>query len=823
MLLTGIYSGPTLSEKTYRFDPALIGNHQTDSVDIALFSEDGAQLPGSYRVDIFLNRKRVDSREIVFAAKDGKKELSPCLSREVLLKYGVLVDDYPEILAEKSEASSCADLKAIEGATVQFDFARQKLQLSIPQVALRKTTEGLVPKELWDEGITALRVNYMLSGRRMMPREGQQSTNHYANLQPVLNIGGWRVHNFTTWQQSSNQPGAWQVGQTNAKKGLYNFDSQVTLGEFYTSPNLFDSVPIFGGQIMSDDAMRPYSERGYAPVIRGIARTNARVQVEQNGTIIYTGSVSPGAFALIDLIPVNNGGVLNVTVYEEDGSVQNMVVPFASLPIFLRQNTLQYAITAGRYKPMPTNDAETPGFGQVTAIYGLPWNLTAYGGVQSSQDYLATTVGLGSLLWHLGALSVDVTESRVSWPDGERERGKYWRLRYSHSLATTGTTFSLSRQQYDSMGFWTLPEALSRREGEGDVVQERQRDQFSIQASQQLAGWGSVSLTWLKEGYWQPELNRESLGLYYGSSWQDISWGVSGTLNRYPNGSMKDKTERLFSLNIGISLSRWLSNTSLNYSLNDSSRGSANHYMSLSGLTLDRQLNWSVQQSISENSQQSNSSSVNLRYRGGYGEVSGRYGYSANNRSLDYGMAGSVLVHEAGVTLAQRLGTTVALVEAPGAAGVAAQSRAGVKTDFRGYTVFPSLQPYSENRISLDPTTVPDDAALESFDMRVVPTEGAVVRAKFATRSGARALLTLKRLNGKAIPLGAIASLDSDKSEGNAGMVGAEGQVYLTGIPEQGSLQVQWGKSDHQRCLVDYELPKEKNPAGMYEMQGVCK
>lgn len=68
--------------------------------------------------------------------------------------------------------------------------------------------------------------------------------------------------------------------------------------------------------------------------------------------------------------------------------------------------------------------------------------------------------------------------------------------------------------------------------------------------------------------------------------------GVSGTLNRYPNDSIKDKTERLVSLNISISLSRWLSNASLSYSLNHSSFGPANHYMSLSGLALDRQLNW---------------------------------------------------------------------------------------------------------------------------------------------------------------------------------------------------------------------------------------
>lgn len=828
-LLAFICWVPTLSAKTYRFDPTLVGNDHVDSMDVSLFNEDGAQLPGSYLIDVYINRKRLESREITFTVKEGRKELFPCLSRNMLIKYGVLVDDYPKLMTKKNDDSQCADLSAIEGATTQFDFARQQLQLSIPQVALRKSTSDEVPKELWDEGITAFRMNYLLSGRRIMPRGAQQSTNHYANLQPVLNIGGWRVNNYTTWQQSSNQPEQLQVGQTNAWRGLYDLNSQLTFGEFYTSSKIFSSVPILGAQLMSDDNMRPYSERGYAPTIRGIARTNARVQVEQNGTIIYNGSVPPGAFVLSDLIPVNNGGVLNVTVYEEDGNVQKMLVPFASLPVFLRQGSLQYSITAGRYWPMPSDDIDTPGFGQFTTIYGMPWNMTVYGGAQGSRDYLATTLGVGTLLWHLGALSVDMTESQVDWQDGGSEKGKYWRLRYSSSVAATGTTFSLSGEQYDSMGFWTLSEVLNRKVGESGnrssnkIVSERQRDQLSIQASQQLSGWGSLSVAWLREGYWKPELNKESLSLYYGTSWGDISWGISGALNRYPNDTVNRKTDRLFNLNLSISLSRWLSNASLNYNFNDSSFAPARHYVSINGSAFDRRLNWGVQQDISENSQQSNSSSSNLRYRGGYGEVTGRYGYSPDSRSLDYGVKGSVLVHGAGVTLAQLLGPTVALVEAPGAVGVSAMSRAGVKTDFRGYTVFPSLQPYRENRISLDPTTVPDDAALESFDMRVVPTEGAVVRARFATRTGARVLMILQRPDGKSIPLGAIANLDSDKADGNAGMVGAEGQVYLTGIPDQGSLRVQWGKSDHQRCLVQYELPKEKNQAGMYEMKGICK
>ncbi|MDI5829478.1 fimbria/pilus outer membrane usher protein, partial [Salmonella enterica subsp. enterica serovar Kentucky] len=40
--------------------------------------------------------------------------------------------------------------------------------------------------------------------------------------------------------------------------------------------------------------MQPNSQRGYAPTIRGIARSNAQVIVRQNGYIAYQTAVSPG-------------------------------------------------------------------------------------------------------------------------------------------------------------------------------------------------------------------------------------------------------------------------------------------------------------------------------------------------------------------------------------------------------------------------------------------------------------------------------------------------------------------------------------------------
>ncbi|MCM4344458.1 fimbria/pilus outer membrane usher protein, partial [Escherichia coli] len=83
--------------------------------------------------------------------------------------------------------------------------------------------------------------------------------------------------------------------------------SRLTLGEDYTPSDIFDSVPFRGVMLGSDESMVPYNQREFAPVVRGIARTQARIEVRQNGYLIDSRTVAPGAFALTDL-PLTGSG-----------------------------------------------------------------------------------------------------------------------------------------------------------------------------------------------------------------------------------------------------------------------------------------------------------------------------------------------------------------------------------------------------------------------------------------------------------------------------------------------------------------------------------
>ncbi len=83
----------------------------------------------------------------------------------------------------------------------------------------------------------------------------------------------------------------------------------LTIGEAYTTGELFDSIGYRGASLASDDRMLPDSLRGYAPVVRGIAETNARIEVRQNQQLISS-TVSPGSFVIDDLYPTGYGGDL---------------------------------------------------------------------------------------------------------------------------------------------------------------------------------------------------------------------------------------------------------------------------------------------------------------------------------------------------------------------------------------------------------------------------------------------------------------------------------------------------------------------------------
>ncbi|MBV6694002.1 fimbria/pilus outer membrane usher protein [Serratia quinivorans] len=818
-LALGLLS-PALHAEDY-FNPAAleIQDPAQQPVDLSRFVEAGGQMPGVYRVDIYLNGNRVDTRNVTFVLLNNK--LHPELTAQQLVDMGVKQQAFTA-LAQLPPDGTLSDIgKYIPDAGSDFNFSQQRLDISIPQAALNTEARGYVDPALWDQGMPAALLNYTFSGSSTQ-RDGQSGTenDYYLNLRSGVNLGAWRLRNYSTYTDSASGGQHWNTINTYLQRDVQALKGQLTLGESSTPGDVFDSTQFSGLQLASDDTMLPDSLKGFAPVVRGIAQSNAQVTIRQSGNIIYQSYVPPGAFAISDLYPTSSSGDLDVTVREADGSERHFAQPFSAVPIMQREGRLKYAMTAGKYRST-LSGSRKPGFGQTSLIYGLPYDTTVYGGVLGADNYRALTLGLGHGFGEWGSVSADATQANTTLRDNTGRQGQSYRIQYAKDIAASGTTFTLAGYRYSTQGYYTFQEAnemgLSSEDNWGLNYNKRTKAQLNL--SQSLKEFGSIYISAYQQNYWGLSGYERTASTGYNLSLNGISYSLSYAYTQAPGNNANDQQ---FAFSLQVPLSKWLPNSWASYSVNNDKRGNTSQQAGISGTALaDNNLSYSVQQSYS-NHGGGNSGSASANYKGTYGEASAGYNYNDGSRQMNYGLQGGIVVHPYGVTLSQQLGETVALVRAPGADNLKVENNTGVYTDWRGYAVVPYTSTYRKNRIALDTQSMGDDVDIETNTQTVIPTKGAIVLANFTTRVGSRVLFTL-HYQDKPLPFGATVSLvQADPATPNAGIVGDSGQAYLSGVPQQGQLQAQWGEAADQQCQVSFTLPEQAEGA-MRSVDAACR
>lgn len=275
------------------------------------------------------------------------------------------------------------------------------------------------------------------------------------------------------------------------------------------------------------------------------------------------------------------------------------------------------------------------------------------------------------------------------------------------------------------------------------------------------------------------------------------------------NGNWPENRQISFNVSVPFSIfgySRVLQSMYSTTAITHDNSGRTQNQTGLSGSTLEGKLSYSASQSWGNQGQNSNSN-VNAGYQGSKGNVSGGYSYSADSQTMNMNASGGVLIHSDGMTLSRSMGESVALISAPGAQGVSVNGGSAV-TDSRGYAVAPYLSDYTRNSVGLDPSSLPEGVDIAQTNLNVYPTKGAVVKARFATRMGYQVLMTLKH-GTSVVPFGAVAALaTADSDEDSGSIVSDGGQVYLTGLPESGTLWVKWGETSDRQCRVNFNLVK---------------
>ncbi len=833
------------------FDRSLLAGAGSNTTDLSRFEHGNPVLPGIYNLDIYLNNTWVGRTDVRFASASPKASATACVTRKLLEQLGLRPAKLSETIQQQLQApTSCVGMgEVISGATTTLDMPTLRLDTSVPQAYLGQTPRGYVSPEYWNQGVSAALLNYNLNSYRNSSR-GVSQTSTYLGLNAGLNIGEWHFRQDSTVNWQSGTAGAqarreWHNIDAYVQRDLPSMRAQLTLGDSYTDGAVFDSYGLRGVQLATDDRMLPNSLRGYAPIIRGVADTNAKVTVRQNGVQIYQTTVAPGPFTIKDLYPTGYGGSLDVTVTEADGRVRTFSVPYASVAQLLRPGITRYDIAIGQLRNVSL--VHKPNVVQATVQHGFNNFFTGYAGLIGSQGYAAALLG-GAINTRYGALALDVTQAGTRIPGYKAQDGQSIRLTYSKIIPSTQTSLSVAAYRYSTSGYLSLGDAAIARDYARrglDALQyvppstvpmidglpvkslltpaqqaalsgsafttnpilagvglQRRRNNFTLTLSQRLGqSAGSLYINGSASDFWNRSGTDTQFQVGYNNSFHRLSYNLSATRTRDPYGHYDNEYMLSFSLPLGDSAHA----PTFTFNANRSNTGDTQNQAMLNGtLGADNQFTYGATATHGSNGS-GNAGTLNAGYRSPYAVFNASYGKGQDYSQSSVSMSGAIVAHPGGVTFGQPISDTVGIIYAPGAAGARLNNAAGARVDHFGYAIVPYLTPYSLNTIQIDPKGLPLGVQLDATSAQVAPYAGAVVMMKFKTETGRTIIVRARLANGQALPFGT--EIFNTKGD-SLGVVGQGGQALLRGVNQAGQATARWQDDDGaaQSCSFDYQL-----------------
>jgi outer membrane usher protein len=816
---------------SFEFDDSMLVGSAKEQNGIARFNHANTVEPGTYQVDLFINGTFLSRQSLVFASGE-RGEVSACFSRDVLLGAGILPDSIKE---KTSEPAQCLKLEQqVEGASSRFDFARLRLDLFVPQALMQRMARGAVSTSDLSAGETVAFANYDTNYYRTQA-SGNTSESTYLGLHSGLNLGLWQFRQQSTFTRftsdASPSHSQWNSVRNYVQRPLPSIGSQLTLGDSFTSGRLFSSLGFRGVQLETDDRMLPESQRGYAPTIRGVAATTAKVSVSQSGVQIYQTTVAPGAFVIDDLYPTSYQGDLVVEVQEADGRVSSFTVPFSAVSDSMRPGQSRVSFSAGQVRNIGNSNAA---FSDLTYQTGLTNAITANSGVRISDGYQAL-LGGAVFASQLGALGVNATYSRADMWDTTLDG---WRVgaTYSRTFTPTSTTLALAGYRYSTEGYRDLADVLGVREARNDnnvwlSNSYQQSNQFVATVSQGLGEYGQLYFSGSTSTYRGGRGRDTQYQMAYSHSYNSVSYNLSlgrQQTGRTPTGVVSQgdvnngTTQNIvmFSVSVPWGIGPRAPMLSAGVTHQTGSKGNSNYQAAMAGtLGEDQTLSYAVNGAFNSGGE-GGSLGTNLTKQLPVVTVGGSFSQGRNYTQGGASARGAAVIHSGGVTLGPYLGDTFALVEADGVAGAEVMNGMGAKINDFGYAIVPSLVPYRYNEISLDAKGIENQSAeLTENQQRIAPYAGSAVKVRFKTLEGYPLLIKLPGSSASGLPLG---SNVYDSNNAVVGLVGQGNQIYARAAGKQGQLRVKWGESAAEQCTLNYDLRGQDMKQSLYRLALPC-
>lgn len=768
-----------------QFNTDVLDLKDRSQIDLSQFSQAGYVMPGVYTLALQINNRAQPEQEIHFyeVDKDPKKSLA-CLTPDMAKQLGLTESAARKITWWHNE--ECLDPQSLPGMTLTGDLGTGALKVNLPQTYLEYASDTWDPPSLWDEGVAGVLFDYSLNGQTTRFQQGKDTQTLSGNGVAGANLGPWRLR--ADWQsnyshQSTESQKNWNWSRYYLYRAIAAAKAKLTLGEEYLNSEMFDSFRFTGASLISDDNMLPPNLRGYAPEVAGIAKTNAKVTISQQGRVIYETSVASGPFRIQDL---NNAvsGKLDVKIAEQDGSIQEFQVDTATIPYLSRPGRVRYNISTGKPSDYD-HHSQGPMFGSGEFSWGVSNGWSLFGGGLTAGNYNALALGIGRDLMAFGALSFDLTQSRAELPHQETKQGGSYRLSYSKRFDETDSQVTFAGYRFSERNFMNFSQYMNARyQGSRKINSSKQL--YSLSFNQQLRELKtSLYLNYSHQTYWDHPTNNTyniSISRYVDFlSLKNLSVNISAFRSEY-NGSKDDGA--FISLSVP-----WGGGGNLSYS-GSYSGGDASHQVGYSDRISDRD-SYSLSAGLTQDNRANGSGYYSRQGELAEMSLSGSYEenrYSSAGMSLRGGMTATrygAALHRTGAQ-----GSTRMMVDTGGVPDVPVRGfDAPTYSNAFGKAVVGSVANYYRNSLNIDLDNLGDNVEATRSVVQGTLTEGAIGYRRFGIIAGQKAMAVIKFHDGSTPPFGAVV-MNSNKDQ--TGIISEDGLVWLSGINPGEKMDVNW-------------------------------
>ncbi len=795
-------AGTVMGAGDIEFNTDVLDLSDRTNIDLSRFARSGFILPGTYLMTVQINTQPIPEQSVAFYPPDNDpKGSQACLSPALVDQLGLKASEADKLVWWKS--GQCLDVKSLPGMEVTGDLATSTLNINLPQAYLEYSAINWDPPSRWDEGVPGLLVDYNMTAQSNYRKNDGTRNNLSGNGTLGANAGAWRLRADWQGRVENGREGASDYHRLEwsryyAYRAIPALKARLVVGEDYLYSDLFDSFRFTGAALKSDESQLPPNLRGYAPEVVGVAKTNARVVISQQGRVLYETLVAAGPFRIQDLQDAVTGS-LDVRVEEQDGSVHSFKIDTAGVPYLTRPGHVRYKLATGR----PSNlqyGADGDVFGTGEFSWGISNGWSLFGGGITDNNYRALSIGAGRDLLMFGAVSLDVTQSRANvW--NETLSGKSYRLQYSKNFEQYDSQVTFAGYRFSEKNFLSMGEYLDARHyglngelggrGEGDDWKPigASKALYTATVSKQFRDLGTtVYASYNKQTYWdRPDTQRWNLSVSRYFNLGTVK-NMSLSLNMYRSQEY-DYKDNGMALTVSLPLGR-TGTLSL-----DANRAAGNNTFSTRySDRLDERNSYQLGAS-------NNAVNGYLSHMGDQVDIDlSASQQEGSYRSLSVSARGGGTLTPYGAALHRTNGTggTRLMVDTAGVPGVPVRGYgSSTRSNAFGKAVISDISSYQRTAASVDLENLPSNVEATQSVTQLTLTEGAIGYRSLDVISGEKAMAVLRLPDGSSPPFGATVK---NLKQQDTGIVNDAGNVYLSGIKAGEQMIVSWAGDE--QCVL---------------------